>query len=172
MHIDFSKWHATPMTVLEAKKFASLTYQKKMQCMRTQQDLRMHDYAVDELIAVFWQEKDYLRAYSNLLKTNTDKCLQAHLSVVLGQLLMSKKLQPAMDYLEQGMHALNSFLSSHEYITLMRRNEVLSAILLSSKSYPAATLEQLENEAKVIIKLKGKRSHCVTPKFDAKDTLG
>ena len=162
-------WYANPMSIDEAKLLASSAQKSRGENLK--QGLNdKSEYEVIELVTAFWQNKDINRCYSLLLKTCNSPKTRALLELVFGQLLMSRKLQPAMIHLQAGLQGLSPYLDSADYLMLMRRHDLLANLHLSNTPHPPANLSELENEARVIKKLKGKQR--IKLDSDSNDTVG
>ena len=170
MNLSLTTWYAEPLTAEQAKQRSQRAYQKQVECVVAQLHHDSTPYVVDELVSAFWLGKDYHHVYNRLLKTHADTELHGLLTLVLGQLLLSRKLHGAHETLQRALQVLNPYLSAKDYLELMRRHELLRVLPLSETAQPAAGLAQLENEAGVIQKLKGK--HRTQTAHSRKDTLG
>ncbi len=73
--------------------------------------------------------------------------------LIAGQLLMSCKLQSAMDYLDMGLRHADGLISSDSYFTVYNRHEELRFLKLSSTRQNPRNLVELLNESRVMRKL-------------------
>jgi hypothetical protein len=94
----------------------------------------------------------------------------ALLELVYGQLLISRKLRPAITYLERGFMRAARYLDSSDYLRLLRRHELLDCLVLTGKPADPQPLDALLSEAAVIRRL---REHTVRRNGNAHhDTVG
>jgi hypothetical protein len=77
----------------------------------------------------------------------------ALLELVYGQLLISRKLQPATTYLERGFMRAARYLDSSDYLRLLRRHELLGYLVLGDTPADPQPLDALLSEAAVIRRL-------------------
>jgi hypothetical protein len=92
------------------------------------------------------------------------------LELVYGQLLISRKLQPATIHLEQGFMRAACYLDSGDYLRLLRRHELLGYLVLTDTPADPQPLDALLSEAAVIRRLRentGRRNE-----NDHHDTVG
>ncbi|MEZ5541228.1 MAG: hypothetical protein R3F42_04205 [Pseudomonadota bacterium] len=90
--------------------------------------------------------------------------------LVRGQLLASRKLQPAMTHLERGFRLAAPFLATADYFRLLHEHELLACLPYGATPAVAQDLPALLNEAAVIRRLRqGDRRR---PVFPHTDTLG
>lgn len=173
MKLELIHWYADPITSEIAEKLA---YQAAMSRAKSiKQGIVDESVPVNELIASFWigGQRQGLDKLSVLLKTETSPRLNNALNLIYGQLLISCKLKSALSYLQTGLQGLVPFLSASDYMILLRRHELLSALELKKEANPPATLKALVTEARVIMQLGGKAARLqARSKPDSKDTLG
>ena len=118
----------------------------------------------------FWRRADGAARYETLAAAVDGRRDQALLELVYGQLLMSRKLQPASAHLALGFELAVPWLASVSYFDLLRRHEMLACLRLTERPVPAQGLGALLSEAAVIRRLQDRRKrrhvneHC--------DTLG
>lgn len=101
-------------------------------------------------------EPDY-RQLSATVHAARDAAL---LELVYGQLLISRKLQPASKRLEQGFMRAARFLDSGDYLRLLRRHELLGYLVLTETPVDPQPLDVLLSEAAVIRRLCGNTGRC------------
>lgn len=73
--------------------------------------------------------------------------------LVAGQLLLSCKLEPAMDYLDMGLRHADGLINSENYFSLYNRHEELRFLKLSATRQKPRSLLELLNESRVMRKL-------------------
>jgi hypothetical protein len=98
--------------------------------------------------------------YRQLSATVHDARDTALLELVYGQLLISRKLQPAARHLRQGFMRAARYLDSGDYLRLLRRHELLGCLVLTGAPADPQPLGALLSEAAVIRRLRGNTGRC------------
>lgn len=80
--------------------------------------------------------------------------------LIVGQLLMSCKMQNALDYLDIGLRYADGLIDAGDYFMLYNRHTELRYLRLLPTRQPAHDLPELLNESRVIRKLS--RHHTYT----------
>jgi len=93
-------------------------------------------------------------------------------TLIYGQLLISRKLQGSMEYLHRGFKLASNYIDAAGYLEVMRRHERLKQLPLSNSPATAQNISDLLIEADVIKKIKGKEKHHCDIMVDNKDTVG
>ncbi len=106
-----------------------------------------------QLICHFWMgvstRLDYVQL-GVLARTDRDAAL---LQLCYGQLLISRKLRPAMQCLAQGFSQAVPYLEPAEYFALVRQHECLASLRLTDTPARPCALQNLLAEAAVIGRL-------------------
>lgn len=92
--------------------------------------------------------------YRQLSATVHDARDTALLELVYGQLLISRKLRPAIKHLEQGFLRAARYLESGDYLRLLRRHDLLGNLVLTGTPADPQPLDALLSEAAVIRRLR------------------
>lgn len=143
-------WYATPLSVEAAECLGAQARQAQQRALAGHRRLFAPQLA--ELIAGFWLGRNIGLDYRSLQATlPADRAAIAEL--VYGQLLMTRKLLGAGDRLRQGFRRAVAQLASDEYLALLRRHELLGALVLTSSPAAPQTLAELLREARVIRRL-------------------
>jgi len=108
-----------------------------------------------QLVCRFLDGMEIEPGYRQLRATLHDKREMALLELVVGQLLISRKLQPATRHLEQGFRQAAGYLESGDYFRLVRRHELLGYLVLGERPAMPQPLDVLLSEAAVIRRLRG-----------------
>ena len=162
-------WFAAPLTQEQAEAALSEIRQALHGGRAAQQ--AAFSTRLAELILRFWAGRDIEASYRNLHALLSDQRELALLDLCYGQLLMSCKQEPAWQHLDKGFTTAAHLLEPEDYFAVLKRHELLRQLPLSPLPSPAATLEALLAEARVIARLRGiavrpDRGFC-----DHKDTL-
>lgn len=160
---QLSAWYAQPQTADQAGELLS-----QLSGLGPQSDPDYEEFI--KLITHYWLQEPVARNFERWALNLTSEQNRALFIMIYGQLLMSCKKKPAMNYLNRGFLAAAHFFQPQDYFTVMKRNELLSYLTLSDAGVAPATLEELENEARVIRKLKKNKNHQY--KNSQFDTLG
>ncbi len=146
-------WFAVPLTPEQAEAALSEIRQALRRGRAAQQGAFSARLA--ELIFRFWAGNDIEANYRNLLALLNDQRELALLDLCYGQLLMSRKQQPAWQHLDKGFARAAHLLEPEDYFAVLKRHELLRELPLSQLPSAAATLEALLAEARVIARLRG-----------------
>ncbi len=144
-------WYGDPLTVEIAKKQASIARER---IARYHQHGALPYLGVMQLMIADWWLDDSQSAFPGRgvhYATTRRKLALYHL--IAGQLLMSCKLDSAMDYLDMGLRQADGLLGSDDYFTLYNRHEELRYLKLSSSREKPRSLSELLNESRVMRKL-------------------
>jgi hypothetical protein len=123
-----------------------------------------------QLLGHFWMGVSISLEYQQLVAFAIAQRDRALLEVVYGQLLLSRRQQPAMLHLERGFRLAARYLAATDYFLLVRRHDLLRHIPLSDVPVAPQGLQSLLAEAAVIRQLQGTgRQTCSVSHHD---TLG
>jgi len=164
---DLSAWYAQPLTVEDAKEKLEAIH-----LSRKQQESDLSSLRIEEVIARYWLGREVKGDVENYQASYQEEAHRALITMIYGQLLMSKKREGAMGYLDEGFRLATSHFLGAGYLEVMRRHDQLRHIVLTSRPVPGLSLNELLQEAGVIKKLKGKVSHHRDIRADNTDTLG
>lgn len=128
------------------------------------------DCRIQMMIARYWLGDAINSDYRNLVVF--DRLAIALVELVYGQLLMSKKLKGAMDYLDAGFEHATELVEASEYFSLRERHRLLAHIPLSERPSLPRDMRSLLTEARVIERLKISNSQQRVLTFDPSDTIG
>jgi hypothetical protein len=125
-----------------------------------------------EIIFRFWAGHDSESNYRNCLALlDSDRDL-ALLELCYGQLLIARRLEPAWRHLDTGFTTAARLLEPEDYFTVMKRHELLRQLPLATRPSPAASLDALLAEARVIARLRGPGGRPGTHLPGRSDTVG
>jgi hypothetical protein len=150
---SLASWFAVPLTAKQAQAGLSEIRRALLNRRATQQVVFSTRLA--ELIFRFWAGSAIEVNYRNLLALLNNERELALLDLCYGQLLMSRKQEPAWQHLDKGFTAAAHLFAPEDYFTVLRRHELLRQLPLSLLPSAAATLEALQDEARVIARLRG-----------------
>lgn len=161
-----SAWYANPLTAEDATG--------RLEAIRSmrKQGGTMALQRIEEIIARYWLGREIKGDVDTYLASCELESHKALITLIYGQLLMSRKRITAMEYLHTGLRMASQHFQGAAYLEVMRRHEQLSYIVLSNRPSPALTLRELLREAAVIKKLQGKTDYRRDIRSDKTDTLG
>ena len=107
-----------------------------------------------QLACRFLAGTDIEPGYQQLVATSRATRDTALLELVVGQLLISRKLQPATVHLKQGFIQAARYLNAPDYFRLVRRHELLGYLVLRENPAAPQPLDALLSEAAVIKRLR------------------
>ncbi|MDH5786597.1 MAG: hypothetical protein OEZ16_13465 [Chromatiales bacterium] len=144
-----ARWYADPLSHEEAELLLSL-------CERREQDLLKHSgnsYLAPllKLIALHWLGEATEGHYQYLISKKS-KSVHAEIlkPLIHGQLLMSKKIEGAMEDLDVAFHHARLLLRPEDYFVLVKRHQILRHIPLSAQPSQGETLDGLLKTGGVI----------------------
>ena len=159
-----SRWYAGPLSKAQADHLVSeVRGRKHSQRPRVLLDIEL-------LVGHFWQGRDIFSELAPRFQITTGQDERALLELVTGQLLISRKLNGALEYLDQGFRHATPFLSARDYLALMNRHRRLRSLELGEGGGAGLTLDELLQEAAVVDRIRGGEPHRM--RYNPKDTLG
>lgn len=112
-----------------------------------------------ELVAAYWGERSPVSVYRSLEATVArDGRERALLELTWGQLLLSRRLEPAFVHLDAGFSRAAHLLSADDYFKVMKRHALLRLLPLSRSASAPQTLSALLDEARIIQRIGGDRT--------------
>jgi len=161
-------WYGEPMAAADAACLYADT--EKALRSRLCAGLPAFQLHVLRLLGHFWMDVSITLEYQQLAASTSVQRDRALLEIVYGQLLFSRRQQPALEHLDRGFRLAASSLGAQDYFLLVRRHELLRHIPLSATQAAPHGLQSLLAEAAVIRQLQGasRRSCCDSHH----DTLG
>lgn len=154
-------WHADPPVA----GVASETLNAIERHLKRRRNRRGPSYLITlcQLITEYWVtdrvgldrpnnefEREHLQSVLSHTKTRRQEALGYF---VVGQLLMSRKMTGALEYLDQALTCADGLLKPDEYFIVYNRHEDLRHLPLSDTGQAPQTLNTLLNEARVIQQL-------------------
>ncbi|MDH5445644.1 MAG: hypothetical protein OEY52_08815 [Gammaproteobacteria bacterium] len=106
-----------------------------------------------QMIADWWLDESCTSFPNRGMHYATSRRKQALYHLIAGQLLMSCKMQSAMDYLDIGLRYADGIISSDNYFILYNRHEELRFLHLATERQKPYRLTELLNESRVMRKL-------------------
>lgn len=144
-------WYADPLIPEQARKQA-ISAQERLASHHSHGTLSFIA-VMQQMIADWWLDESQIKFPDRGIHYANTKRKQALYHLVAGQLLMSCKLQSAMDYLDMGLRQADGVISSENYFTLYNRHEELRFLKLSHERQMPRSLLELLNESRVMRKL-------------------
>ncbi|MCB1735779.1 MAG: hypothetical protein H6981_12130 [Gammaproteobacteria bacterium] len=130
-----SDWHANPIPAQMARDWLRDNYHRS--------------HSLNQLIARFWADLpcDLLR--EELIRDARHDGQKALIDLAWGQLLIARRLNGAMGYLNQGFHLAVPMLSARAYLRVLKRHQTLSWLIVGRDPASALTLDELLRLAEV-----------------------
>lgn len=160
MHINSSilaGWHAAPLTRTQAQKLLRDVQSRRKRAMLHAEDCCMCQ--TEEFAAHFWLNQSLQKSFGMAVQTEVGQARVALLLLTYGQLLVASKLNIAFEYLDKGLLQAANLLSPTDYFKVLNRHELLSVLPLFPEARPPADLVSLENEARILLRLKKGQPH-------------
>lgn len=166
-----ARWYAEPLSHTEAESLFKLSEKREQEKLK--RNGRAYLSPLLKLIALHWLGEPTEGHYHYLSsKTNMSVHAEVLKPLIYGQLLMSKKLEGAMEHLDQAFHQARLLLRPEDYFVLMKRHQVLGNIPLSETAGEGETLEGLLKTGGVIGRLEETRGERPRFSHDPNDTYG
>ena len=145
------QWYATPLSGQAAEAVARRARQRLER--KGQQARSSFSAVMLQTIPDWWLDSGNVDCPTRGMHYANSKRKMALYHLIVGQLLLSCKLQPAMDYLDMGLRHADGLIKPDDYFTLYNRHEELRYLPLSTRRQKAYDLSALLNESRVIRKL-------------------
>ncbi|MEN8170132.1 MAG: hypothetical protein ABFS08_07920 [Pseudomonadota bacterium] len=166
-----AQWYAEPLSPEQAKTLLSLSVEREQRLLR--RFGRPYLSPLLKLIALHWLNEPIEGHYQHLL-SRKERSIHAEIlkPLIYGQLLMSRRIEGAMDYLDDAFQQARLLLSPEEYFVIMKRHQLLRTLPLGKTKTQGERLESLLTAAAVIERMK--ESLGERPEFwhDPNDTYG
>lgn len=117
-----------------------------------------------QTISDWWLDSDNTMYPSRGIHYADTKRKMALYHLIIGQLLMSCKMNTALDYLDMGLRYADGLIRANDYFTLYNRHEELRYLTLSDKRQQPHNLSALLNESRVIRKLTQNNQYSIPKK--------
>ena len=127
---------------------------------------------LQDIAASFWLDRSIEGRYQSLVAISTDEHQHALIDLVVGQLLISRKLTGALHYLDAGFARAANLLKPAEYFRVLKRHEILRHLVLGRQSLPAQDLASLLAEARIVARLCGINATVRQARHPPSDTVG
>lgn len=147
-------WHADPMSKDDANRLSEELIRRRDKVANRH---RCFTLRLLGIVADWWLDKSAPVDLDRAFIDSTSKRQLAMSHLLVGQLLMSKKLSGAMTHLEKGLDYADGLLKPDDYFRVYNRHTELAILPLSEQGQPGQPLSVLLNEAAVIKQLE--RSH-------------
>ncbi|MDH5436173.1 MAG: hypothetical protein OEX83_05370 [Gammaproteobacteria bacterium] len=144
-------WYGEPLTKYQAEQLLQFSLEKRKQALF--KGLDCFHYQVKEIIAHFFLNQNINIEYKTLVHSTQNEQQIALIELVFGQLLMCRKLNPALDHLKKGFSIAQKHISSADYFGIAKRHELLERLKLGKEPSEPKTLASLLVEGSVIKQL-------------------
>lgn len=163
--VPLSAWYGDPLPAAQAEALLERAGEVEQSCLRT--GLSCFQPQLLALVCRARLEDGPSWMFEQLALPATTRHERSLLALVLGQLLASRKLTPAMSYLQDGFRLAAPLLEASEYLEVLRRHELLEYLPWSDRPKPQQRLYTLLREAAVICRLRtGERRHHIAGHMD------
>lgn len=160
-------WYAVPLSAPRAGELQILARQAIQRALADSASAELPRLAL--MIAGFWLGHAVEHDYRSLAATLAPE-RRALLELIYGQLLISRKCAGALEHLHRGFALAAPGLAPADYFALLRRHELLQALVLSPRGGAAQTLADLLNEARIVRQFG--RGRGIPARHSPDDTLG
>lgn len=153
------QWYGNPLSLQIAEQLARDARHR----MQRHSIFALTSYIgiMQQMVADWWlDDASYLPTNRGLHYSDSRRKLALY-HLIAGQLLISCKLQPAMDYLDMGLRHADGLIGSESYFALYNRHEELRFLKLSAVRQAPHILSELLNESRVMRKLAPKSRYSI-----------
>lgn len=163
------RWYAKPQSAQEAARLLDRAEQRLRSAARRGVSCITCRLAI--MIAHFWLGQSIETDYQSLLSMRPGSAhARVFVSLIHGQLLMSRQLSGAMEQLDSAFEQATALFHPDDYFLVWKRHQILRSLPLSTTPHPAEPLPELLRLALVIERLKGTGRRPYT--HDRNDTYG
>lgn len=150
-HKLFLDWYGTPLSIQSAEQLARQAATR----LKKQGKLGATSFTaiMMQMVADWWLVGNHNLFPERGMHYADSRRKQALYHLIAGQLLMSCKLQPAMDYLDMGLRLADGLIHPDNYFSLYNRHEELRFLHLANSRQKPRKLTELLNESRVMRKL-------------------
>lgn len=143
-----ASWHADPLSTDEA---GLLAHSSEARLRHHPANRHAHFIAtLTQIISDWWLEQPNRETIERVFIDARTKRQLAMSHIIAGQLLISRKLTGAMEYLDMGLDYADGLLKPDDYFTIYNRHNDLRHLPLSHSGQKPHSLNILLNEARVI----------------------
>jgi len=150
---SLASWFASPLTRQQAEAWLAKIRRRTQASVSAGHDGRAVQLA--ELVLRYWHGYDVDAAYENMLALLRGRRERAMLELCYGQLLIARKTDRAWQHLDSGFELAAHILHPEDYFLVLKRHELLRALVLSACPSKPMRLDELLSEARVIRRLEG-----------------
>jgi len=150
---SLASWFASPLTRQQAEVWLPKIRRQLQACVSEGHDGCAVRLA--ELVVRYWHGYNIEATYHNMLALLRGRRERAMLELCYGQLLIARKTDRAWQHLDNGFELAAHILLPEDYFHVLKRHELLRALVLSARPSKPMRLDELLTEARVIQRLKG-----------------
>jgi len=146
-------WYGEPLAAVDAGRLCAEA--ERLLRYRLCAGRPVFQLQVLQLLGRYWMGNSISLDYRQLAASTRVQRDRALLELVFGQLLLSRKLRPALQHLDNGFRLAVEHLEVVDYFRLVRRHDLLRYLPLSDEAAAPQGLQSLLAEAAVIRRLRG-----------------
>lgn len=166
-----ARWYAEPLNHNDAQALLEVSQRREQALLKRHG--RSYLSPLLKLVALHWLGERTDEYYHYLTSQHSGSThLQILKPLLYGQLLMSRRLDGAMQYLDEAFLHARLLLRPDDYFTLMKRHQVLKRIPLSDKGARPESLTELLTTASVIERMQDNPEKRKGFWYDPNDTYG
>lgn len=157
--VSLASWFASPLTPQQAEAWLAKIRRLTQTSVSEERDGCAVRLA--ELVVRYWHGYDVDAAYQNMLALLSERRECALLELCYGQLLIARKIDMAWQHLDGGFELAAHIFQPEDYFLVLKRHELLRALVLSARPSKPMRLDELLTEARVIQRIKepGRGTH-------------
>jgi len=151
--VSLASWFASPLTRQQAEAWLPII-QRGIQTSVSEGRIGCA-VRLAELIVRYWLGDHVDVTYQNMMALLGERRERAMLELCYGQLLIARKTELAWQHLDSGFQLAAHILHPKDYFLVLKRHELLRALVLSARPSTPMRLNELLAEASVIQRLRG-----------------
>jgi hypothetical protein len=165
---QLGRWHANPIAEADARRLLARGRRSTQQAYRRGASSLPGE--IERMVASFALGCLPTDELVSLIHASTNPAERALLQLLLGQLLMSRRVEGATQWLRSGFDSAHDLFLPEDFFAVMKRHELLAELPLYARPRAPVDLDTLLQEAAVIRRLRGRRHP--RGSYDGSDTVG
>lgn len=166
-----ARWYAEPLSIAQAQALLKLSVEREQQLLK--RSGRPYTAPLLRLIALHWLGEPIEGHYQHLMSRRSRSLhLEILKPLIYGQLLISRRREGAMAYLDLAFQQARLLLRPEDYFVVLKRHQLLQTLPPGETQSKGETLTSLLTTAAVIERMKESQRERLSFKHDPNDTYG
>lgn len=166
-----ARWYAEPLSQEQAKRLLQLATEREQRILKSFG--RPYLSPLLRLVALHWLGESTEESYQHLL-SRKEKSVHAEIlkPLLYGQLLMSRRIEGGMVYLDAAFDKARLLLRPEDYFVVIKRHQLLRTLPLEKGALAGESLQSLLTTAAVIQRMQAAHTGRAEFTHDPNDTYG